>query len=207
MSKLIEINNVSFAVKNKKIIDNLSLTIEETGVSLIIGPNGAGKTTLLKLMAKIVNPTSGNIIYNNFSQNLPVGFVFQKSILLKRTVRENLLHALKSAQIKGTNESFNEVIDNKLKENNIYHLSEIPAQKLSIGQQQIVSIVRALIINPWILFLDEPTSSLDSSYTEIVEKIIKEESRNIKIILVSQNLNQTGISNKKAICLNNGKLK
>ena len=85
MSKLIEINNVSFAVKNKKIIDNLSLTIQETGVSLIIGPNGAGKTTLLKLMAKIVNPTSGNIIYNNFSQNLPVGFVFQKSILLKRT--------------------------------------------------------------------------------------------------------------------------
>ena len=72
MSKLIEINNVSFAVKNKKIIDNLSLTIEETGVSLIIGPNGAGKTTLLKLMAKIVNPTSGYIIYNNFSQNLPV---------------------------------------------------------------------------------------------------------------------------------------
>ena len=78
------------------------------------------------------------------------------------------------------------VIGEILKNNNVNHLAEMPAQKLSIGEQQVISILRSLIKQPSILYLDEPTSSLDPQYTKIVENLIIKASKDIKVVLVTQ---------------------
>ena len=183
--KLIELQNVSLTINAKAIINNMSLIIKSTGVSVITGHNGAGKSTLLRLMAGFIKPSKGRIIYHEVDNKLPIGFVFQKSVLLNRSVKNNLLHALTCAKYQDTGEN-KKLIKEILEKNNVKHLTEMPAQKLSIGEQQIISILRALIIKPSILYLDEPTSSLDPQYTKIVEDLIMKTSKHTKIVLVTQ---------------------
>ena len=83
MNNSIQFNNVSYIVKNKTIINNISFNISEEGISVLIGQNGSGKTTLLRLMAGLIKPTQGKIIYNNKTR---IGFVFQQNIFLNRSV-------------------------------------------------------------------------------------------------------------------------
>jgi len=205
MSKLIELQNISLIINNKTIIDNLSLTIESEGVSIITGHNGAGKSTLLRLMAGFTKPSKGKVIHHKIDDKSPVGFVFQKSILLNRSVKDNLFHALRC--VKQCNMIENEnVIGEILKNNNVNHLAEMPAQKLSIGEQQVISILRSLIIQPPILYLDEPTSSLDPQYTKIVEDLIIKASKDIKVLLVTQSSRHLKMFNDEILCLSQGKL-
>ena len=79
MDNSIQFNNVSYIVKNKTIINNISFNILEDGISVLIGQNGSGKTTLLRLMAGLIKPSQGKIIHNNKTR---IGFVFQQNIFL-----------------------------------------------------------------------------------------------------------------------------
>ena len=99
MNNSIQFNNVSYIVKNKTIINNISFNISEEGISVLIGQNGSGKTTLLRLMAGLIKPTQGKIIYNNKTR---IGFVFQQNIFLNRSVNDNLYHAI-SCSLNGEN--------------------------------------------------------------------------------------------------------
>ena len=205
MSRLLEFKDVSLTVKDKIIINKVSLVVENKGISVITGSNGAGKTTLLRLMGGLITPTEGEITRHNHNPGSPIGFVFQNSILLRRTVRNNLYHALLCTQ-HSAGEQYNKIIDENLKKHSIYHLAEIPAHKLSIGEQQIISTIRALIISPCALFLDEPTSSLDPTYTKAVEKLIGEASKQIKVVLVTQNQDQVKMFGNNILHLSNGQL-
>ena len=82
MSNLIELKNISLIIKNISIINNVSLSLENKGITLITGHNGAGKSSLLRLMAGFIKPTYGSISYQDPQQKLPIGFVFQKSVML-----------------------------------------------------------------------------------------------------------------------------
>jgi ABC-type multidrug transport system ATPase subunit len=205
MSKLIELQNISLTINNKKIIDNLSLIIKREGVSIITGHNGAGKSTLLRLMAGFIEPSKGSIMHHDVDDKSPVGFVFQKSILLNRSVKDNLFHALRCVKQCNIFENEN-IIGEILKNNNVDHLSEMPAQKLSIGEQQVISMLRSLIIQPYILYLDEPTSSLDPQYTKIVEDLIIKASKNIKVVLVTQSTRHLKMFDNDISYLSQGKL-
>ena len=204
MSNLIELKNISLIIKNISIINNVSLSLENKGITLITGHNGAGKSSLLRLMAGFIKPTCGSISYQDPQQKLPIGFVFQKSVMLDRNVNENLLHAL--ACNDHTKDSNQKLVNQVLIKNNVFHLKYMSAKKISIGEQQIISVLRALIIKPLILFLDEPTSSLDPKYTKIVEILILEASRDIKVVLVTQSIEHLKIFNAEIIHLSNGGL-
>ena len=203
MNNSIQFNNVSYIVKNKTIINNVSFNISEEGISVLIGQNGSGKTTLLRLMAGLIKPSQGKIIYNNKTR---IGFVFQQNIFLNRSVNDNLYHAM-SCSLNGKNKKdYNNIIRTMLDEFNMIHLLKMNAKKLSGGEQQFISLIRSIIINPNILFLDEPTSNLDTKYKNLAEKLILDCSKTIKVIMITQNSSQVNRSTNQVLSIKDGAL-
>ena len=182
MSNLINLNNIVYQVDKKYILKDVNCHINKNGILSILGPNGAGKTTLLKIMAGLIKPTSGSI---KFNYKLPIGFVFQKPVLLNRSVEYNLIHALKYS-IRPQIDQSKELVNHILNENKLSYLKDKPAKKISGGEQQLVSILRACIIKPEVLFFDEPTSNLDSEFKNTIEELILAASKKTKVIIVSQ---------------------
>ena len=203
MSNSIQFNNVSYIVKNKTIISNISFNISEEGISVLIGQNGSGKTTLLRLMAGLIKPSQGKIIYNNKTR---IGFVFQQNIFLNRSVNDNLYHAM-SCSLNGKNKkNYENIIRTMLDEFNMLHLLKMNAKKLSGGEQQFISLIRSIIINPNVLFLDEPTSNLDIKYKDLAEKLILDYSKTVKVIMVTQNTRQANRLANQVLSIKDGTL-
>ena len=181
----------------QKALDNIDLSIEEGKFIVILGPSGAGKSTLLNLLGGLDSPTSGKIlVMGNDISNLDndeladyraetVGFVFQSYNLIPTlTVFENI--ALVKEICKNhlpVKEMLNEV-------GLIDHIDKFPSE-LSGGEQQRVSIARALAKNPRILLCDEPTGALDSETGAKVLKVLLNMARNYHktIIIVTHNQN------------------
>ncbi len=202
MNTLIKLNNITHVISNKKIIDIENLDILEEGVSFIIGPNGAGKTTLLKILARIISPTHGTVKYRN---NYESAYVFQNPIFLNRSVIQNLRYVLEIKMQKYSN-TFNTQIINILDEYHLVHLQNINANDLSGGEKQIISIIRAILTSPRILFLDEPTSNLDSTYKDMIQRIIVKYSINNKVVWITQGSQHINTSESQIIKLSRGKL-
>ncbi len=200
----IKLNNIYLDINKISILRNISLKLRNNGITLITGHNGAGKSSLLRVMAGFIKPSKGNISYVDYNYNSPVGFVFQKPIMLDRSVNDNLLHALNSNCLTLNDKQL--IIDETLDENNVYHLKNLSAQNISIGEQQIISMLRALIIQPSMLFLDEPTSSLDPQYTQIVENLIHNASKHTKVVLVTQSKYHLKIFREEILHLSNGEI-
>ena len=179
--------DVSFAYKKKIILHDINIKLSKKGISVIYGENGAGKTTLLRLMSGILQSNKGNIYYCN---DFKPSFIFQKPILLRRTVEDNLLHILMINNNMSKSDALWQVRD-ILSKYNLADISKEYAFKLSGGQQQMVSILRSLIVKPNILFCDEPTSNLDNKNRLLVEEILREKSKTNKIILVTQDETQS----------------
>ena len=182
MNTSLSFEDVSFAYKKKIILHDINVKLSKKGISVIYGENGAGKTTLLRLMSGILQSNKGNIYYCN---DFKPSFIFQKPILLRRTVEDNLLHILMINNNMSKSDALWQVRD-ILSKYNLADISKEYAFKLSGGQQQMVSILRSLIVKPNILFCDEPTSNLDKKNRLLVEEILREKSKTNKIILVTQ---------------------
>ena len=176
---MLELKNISKRFKDRQILSNFNLTVEENKILAIVGPSGGGKTTLLRMLAGLEKIDSGEIIYNG--ESLPIdelekrnllGFVFQDFQLFPHlTVLENLV----LSPIKTMNMSKEEAEQKALllleklglsKEINSY------SNSLSGGQKQRVALARAMMINPKIIGYDEPTSALDPELRLEVEKLI-----------------------------------
>ncbi|MDA7841246.1 ATP-binding cassette domain-containing protein [Gammaproteobacteria bacterium] len=187
MDTSLSFKDVSFAYKKKIILHDINIKLSKKGISVIYGENGAGKTTLLRLMSGILQSNKGNIYYCN---DFKPSFIFQKPILLRRTVEDNLLHILMINNNMSKSDALWQVRD-ILSKYNLADISKEYAFKLSGGQQQMVSILRSLIVKPNILFCDEPTSNLDNKNRLLVEEILREKSKMNKIILVTQDETQS----------------
>lgn len=176
---MLELKNISKRFKDRQILSNFNLTVEENKILAIVGPSGGGKTTLLRMLAGLEKIDSGEIIYNG--ESLPIdelekrnllGFVFQDFQLFPHlTVLENLV----LSPIKIMNMSKEEAEQKALllleklglsKQINSY------SNSLSGGQKQRVALARAMMINPKIIGYDEPTSALDPELRLEVEKLI-----------------------------------
>lgn len=193
---MLELKNISKKFKDRQILENFNLTVEENKILAIVGPSGGGKTTLLRMLAGLEKIDSGEIIYNG--ESLPIdelekrnllGFVFQDFQLFPHlTVLENLV----LSPIKTMNMSKNDAEEkaltllNKLgldKQVNNYPIS------LSGGQKQRVALARAMLIDPKIIGYDEPTSALDPELRLEVEKLIlKNRELGITQIVVTHDL-------------------
>ena len=181
---LIRLKNIYYKVNQSLIIDNVSININQGQPTVIMGKNGAGKTTLLKLLAGIYKPTSGDIDFEKSKNSNGISFLFQQHVFLDRSVSENLSHALTCTNKTNKHMSDQKIKDylNKFSLTNYYdtHIS-----KLSTGQKQLISLIRAFLIDSNIFFLDEPFNNLDQYYYSYVKDILIDLSKTRKIILIT----------------------
>ena len=200
----INFENVSLKLSNKYLFKNLSFKINTKGISAFIGPNATGKSSCIKLLIGLMKPNSGKIHFLANENNL-IGYVPQKIILLRRNVEENLLHTLSLSNYPVDKRK--ERIKQVLRFLNLKHLSKKSARNLSAGHQQLVSIIRALIIRPNFLFLDEPCSNLDLKTIQIIEDLLKLASKSgVKIIIVTHDLFQAKRLSDEILFFFNGRI-
>lgn len=193
---MLELKNISKKFKDRQILSDFNLTVEENKILAIVGPSGGGKTTLLRMLAGLEKIDSGEIIYNG--ESLPIdelekrnllGFVFQDFQLFPHlTVLENLVLSPMKTMNMEKSDAEKKAIEllEKLgleKQINNYPIS------LSGGQKQRVALARAMMIEPKIIGYDEPTSALDPELRLEVEKLIlKNRELGITQIVVTHDL-------------------
>ncbi|EER68163.1 amino acid ABC transporter ATP-binding protein [Gemella haemolysans] len=193
---MLELKNISKKFKDRQILSDFNLTIEENKILAIVGPSGGGKTTLLRMLAGLEKIDSGEIIYNG--ESLPIdelekrnllGFVFQDFQLFPHlTVLENLvLSPIKTMNME-KNDAEKKGIELLEKLGLEKQINNYPTS-LSGGQKQRVALARAMMINPKIIGYDEPTSALDPELRLEVEKLIlKNRELGITQIVVTHDL-------------------
>jgi tungstate transport system ATP-binding protein len=148
-----------------------------------VGPNGAGKTTLLKVMMGLIAPSGGTVEVTA----KPAAFVFQKPVMFRRSAAENVALALAAAGIHADGSRVAAWLDRV----GLAARSDQPARLLSGGEQQRLALARALARDPRILFLDEPTASLDPAQTKVVEDIIQRAAADgVKIVMATHDLGE-----------------
>lgn len=197
---LLEIQYLSKKFDDKKVLENINLSLEKGKTLGIIGPTGSGKTTLLRIIDLLDNPSSGKIFFNGqeisksekekMKKRRNIGMVFQKPIFFKGTVLDNIYYGLK---IRGLNEdSYQEKVKDLLNSLGMSGYEQRDASTLSGGETQRMALVRALITDPDLLLLDEPTANLDPISTEKIENLIEklQSETKITIILATHNLIQ-----------------
>jgi tungstate transport system ATP-binding protein len=205
----LEIRRLSYEANGKRMIDELDLNIEEQGISVIMGPNGAGKSVLLRLMHGLIAPTGGDILWAGRRTDRELlrrqAMVFQKPVLLRRSVAANIWHAL---GLRGVGRSERTMrVTEALKLAGLERLAAMPARVLSGGEQQRLCLARALSLEPEILFLDEPTASLDPASTLAIEGLLIDAQRGgIKIIVVTHDVGQARRLAQEVIFLHHGRV-
>lgn len=183
---------VSFAAAGRTIIDSVTLEIAAGTRSIVIGPNGAGKSVLLRLCHGLLRPTSGSVRWNapeTMHGPRRQAMVFQRPMLLRRSALANVLYALEVNDVP-RREREDRAVD-RLERVGLLALAHRPARVLSGGEQQRLALARAWALQPEVLFLDEPTASLDPGATHEIEAIIRAmHDGGTKIVMVTHNLGQ-----------------
>lgn len=182
-----------FEAGGRRLVDVEALSLGAGGPTVVMGPNGAGKSLLLRLLHGLIEPTAGQVLWNGAPAGAAIrrrqAMVFQSPILLRRSVAANVDYALKVQGLDRA-ERRNRV-EAALDQGDLRDLSQRPARTLSGGEQQRLALVRALAVSPDILFLDEPTSSLDPASTQAIESLVKRAAEaGTKIVLVTHDIGQ-----------------
>ena len=188
-------------------VDQLSISVGET--LGLLGPTGAGKTTLLRLLAGLIEPDQGDLYFEGSTRSsmtsgrfrLRVTLVHQRPLLLTATVRYNVEFGLRLRGIRNRDKQ----VDSVLQQLGLTQIAMQSATTLSGGQTQLVALARALVIEPDVLLLDEPTSDLDPAHVALVEETIGQArlNRQMTVVWATHNLFQARrIANQAALLLN-----
>jgi tungstate transport system ATP-binding protein len=181
--------DASVRTNGVKILERVSLALGPGEPTVLIGPNGAGKTTLIRLAASLSETTSGRLTWGGKPQTdgQRLAVVFQRPIMLRRSAAANVAYGLQHC---GARERGKRV-DDLLAQVGLAHVRDRPARRLSGGEQQRLALARALAREPEVLFLDEPTASLDPASVRAVEDVVRAVAASgVKIVMATQNLGQ-----------------
>ncbi len=205
----VTMDRVGYTIDGVTLLDHVSLRIRQGRLTAIMGANGAGKTLCLRLIQGLLHPTAGTLSHAS-GPVTPTGrrriaIVFQRPMLLRRSVAGNLRHALKTYGVPRAERAA--MLVELLDLAGLRALAQRSARVLSSGEQQRLSIVRALAAVPDLLLLDEPTANLDPYATRMIETLIRQaEARGVTVVLVTHDVGQARRLADDVIFLNRGRV-
>ena len=199
---VLAVRSLRLTLSGQELLRGLDLNCYEPGITLMMGANGAGKSLFLRSLHGLL-PAEGVIEFAGRSLREAQGeqaMVFQKPTLLRRTVEQNMQFAAPE----GTSTA---QINALLREVHLNEKAKQPARRLSGGEQQRLALARALLTQPRILLLDEPTASLDPGSVLIIERLIQQASAaGVKVIFVSHDIGQAKRLASDVVFLHQGKI-
>ena len=211
-SLAIEINNLSKQYRNTLAVKNINFKINKGAIIGLLGPNGCGKSTTIGMMLGLIKPTSGTVVINgqNIENNRTsllekMNFISPYAELPKKlTVEENLKVYGRLYGVKNLKDR----IYNVIKKLNLTQFITRKTGELSSGQKNRVSLAKALINDPEILLLDEPTASLDPDVGDYIREIIEDFAANkgTTILLASHNMNEVERLCDEVMMMKNGEI-
>jgi len=196
MKNSIEVINLSKSYKTKKAVNNINFKINENEIVGLLGPNGCGKTTTIGMILGLLKPTSGQVLINGKNiENNKISILHKMNFISpyielpkKLTVKQNLIVYGKLYNIQNLNERIN-FLSEKLRLRDL--LDKITGE-LSSGQKNRVSLAKALINDPTVLLLDEPTAALDPETADFIRTFLEKykEEKKISVLLASHNMDE-----------------
>ena len=202
----IQFVDLSVVLGQKLILDKINCKIKSNSITAVLGPNGAGKSIFLQTINGLVSIQSGRLTFNSMQNNQEIreqqAMVFQTPVLLRRTVMANMQFVSNLR-----NKKSNQLLKNLLDKVGLEGSEEKPARLLSGGEKQRLSMARALIVNPNLLLLDEPTANLDPYSLNLIEDLVLEENSIGKtVIFTTHDMSQAKRLATDVIFLNKGKV-
>lgn len=213
--RLLETKNLVKTYGGRRVVDGLSISIGRSEIVGLLGPNGAGKTTTFYMTVGIIQPTEGQVYFDNDDITkksihercrLGMGYLAQEpSIFRKLTVEQNILAILETLKISPRERKRR--LESLLEELNIAHLAKSKAYTLSGGERRRLEITRALVTNPSFLLLDEPFSGIDPIVVAEAQEIIKDlKNRGLGILLTDHNVRETLAITDRAYLIADGRI-
>ena len=200
-------DGVSLVVRDLVILDRVNLMLAPGAPAVLIGPNGSGKTTLLRLAMGLIAPTSGRVTWAGRDDLPPErrAIVFQRPAMLRRSTAGNVRYALAAANVARSDRARRTA--DLLSLVGLAGFERRPARRLSGGEQQRLALARALARDPDVLFLDEPSASLDPAATKAIEDIVHQiVARGVKVVMSTHDLAQARRVGGEVALMHRGRL-
>lgn len=212
---ILRADNMVKTYKNRKVVNNISIRVEQGEIVGLLGPNGAGKTTSFYMIVGLVKPNEGHIFLEEEEiTQLPmfkraqrgIGYLAQEpSVFRKLTVEENIMAVLEMTKL--SKKAQKEKMEALLEEFSLTHVRKNKGQVLSGGERRRTEIARALSVDPKFVLLDEPFAGVDPIAVEEIQTIVaKLKERNIGILITDHNVQETLSITDRAYLMFEGKL-
>ena len=202
------LDNVSYEVNGMRLIKEMTLALKSGSSTIILGPNGAGKSMLLRLCHGLIKPNDGTLSWQGPSgdnASFYQAMVFQRPVMLRRSVRANIDFALSLRKV--PRRLRHNLIEEALHRAGLNRFAKTPARVLSFGEQQRLALARSWALRPQILFLDEPTASIDPAATHVIEEVIMAmRKEGTKIVMCTHDLGQARRLADEVIFLHRGRI-
>ncbi len=212
---ILKAENLVKKYSKRKVVDNISVEVNQGEIVGLLGPNGAGKTTSFYIMVGLIKPNEGKIFLDNEDitslpmykrAKLGIGYLAQEaSVFRKLTVEENLLAVLEMTNL--SKAAQREKTESLLEEFSLTHVRKNMGGVLSGGERRRTEIARALAVDPKFVLLDEPFAGVDPIAVEEIQSIVSQlKKKNIGILITDHNVNETLSITDRAYLMFEGRL-